>query len=342
MKKHTDGLRNFLNPKGLVKTKMKVLITGGAGFIGSHLCEELLEKDAEVFVLDDLSTGSLKNVKNFLKNKNFHLYIDTVLNISITEELVKKSDFVFHLASVVGVKRVMENPIDSLLINILGTHNVLKSCVAYKKRVLITSTSEIYGKNKNVPFNEKADIVIGSTKKKRWSYACSKAIDEFLSFAYKEEKNLSVIIVRLFNTVGPRQTGRYGMVIPRFVKQALNNEPITVFGTGNQTRCFIHVKDVVETLLKLIEKENAYGDIYNIGSTEEIKIRDLALKIKNITGSNSEIKFINPETVYSSGFEDMERRIPDVSKIKNIINFELKYSLNDIIEDVVNYYKNEQ
>jgi len=321
---------------------MKVLITGGAGFIGSYLCEELLEKDVEVFVLDDLSTGNLKNVKNFLKNKNFHLYIDTVLNISITEELVKKSDFVFHLASVVGVKRVMENPIDSLLINILGTHNVLKSCVTYKKRILITSTSEIYGKNKNVPFNEEADIVIGSTKKKRWSYACSKAIDEFLSFAYKEEKNLSVIIVRLFNTVGPRQTGRYGMVIPKFVKQALNNEPITVFGTGNQTRCFIHVKDVVETLLKLIEKENAYGNVYNIGSTEEIKIRDLALKIKNLTGSNSEIKFINPETVYSFGFEDMERRIPDVSKIKNIINFELKYSLNDIIEDVINYYKNEQ
>jgi len=342
LKKHTDGLRNFLNQKGLVKTKMKVLITGGAGFIGSYLCEELLKKGEEVFVLDDLSTGSLKNVKNFLKNKNFHLYIDTVLNISITEELVKKIDFVFHLASVVGVKRVMENPIDSLLINILGTHNVLKSCVTHKKRVLITSTSEIYGKNKNVPFNEDADIVIGSTKKKRWSYACSKAIDEFLSFAYKEEKDLSVIIVRLFNTVGPRQTGRYGMVIPKFVKQALNNEPITVFGTGNQTRCFIHVKDVVETLLKLIEKENAYGNVYNIGSTEEIKIRDLALKIKNITGSNSEIKFINPETVYSSGFEDMERRIPDVSKIKNIINFELKYSLNDIIEDVVNYYKNEQ
>jgi len=321
---------------------MKYLITGGAGFIGSHLCEELLEKNEEVSVLDDFSTGSLKNVKNFLKNKNFHLYIDTVLNRYITEELVKKSDFVFHLASVVGVKRVIENPIDSLLINILGTHNVLKSCVAYKKRVLITSTSEIYGKNKNVPFKENSDIVIGSTKKKRWSYACSKAIDEFLSFAYKEEKKLSVIIVRLFNTVGPRQTGRYGMVIPKFVKQALNNEPITVFGTGNQARCFIHVKDVVKTLLKLIEKEKAYGDIYNIGSTEEIKIKDLALKIKKITESRSEIKFINPETVYSSGFEDMERRIPDVSKIKNIINFELKYSLNDIIEDVVNYYKKQK
>ncbi len=321
---------------------MRYLITGGAGFIGSHLCEELLKKGEEVFVLDDLSTGSLENVENFLKEKNFHLYIDTVLNNYITEELVKKSDFVFHLASVVGVKRVMENPIDSLLINILGTYNVLKSCVAYKKRVLITSTSEIYGKNKNVPFNEDADIVIGSTKKKRWSYACSKAIDEFLSFAYKEEKNLSVIIVRLFNTVGPRQTGRYGMVIPRFVKQALNNDPITVFGTGNQTRCFIHVKDVVETLLKLIEKENAYGDIYNIGSTEEVKIKDLALKIKKITGSKSEIKFVNPETVYSSGFEDMERRIPDVSKIKNIVNFELKYSLDDIIEDVANYYRKRQ
>ncbi|HOV21509.1 MAG TPA: GDP-mannose 4,6-dehydratase [bacterium] len=321
---------------------MKYLITGGAGFIGSHIVEELLKRNSEIFVLDDLSTGSLLNVKDFLRNENFHIFIDTILNEHITEELVRRSDFVFHLASVVGVKRVMENPIDSLIINILGTHNVLKSCVKYNKKVLITSTSEIYGKNKNVPFNEETDIVIGSTKKKRWSYACSKAIDEFLAFAYNEEQNLSVIIVRLFNTVGSRQTDKYGMVIPKFVKQALKNEVITVFGDGNQTRCFISVKDVVETLLKLIEKKEAYGDVFNVGSDEEVKIKDLSFKIKEITGSKSEIKFISPEKIYTSGFEDMERRVPDTSKIKKIIDFKIKYSLEDIIKDVVNYYKNIQ
>ncbi|HRR96188.1 MAG TPA: GDP-mannose 4,6-dehydratase [Candidatus Ratteibacteria bacterium] len=320
---------------------MKYLITGGAGFIGSHIVEELLKRNSEIFVLDDLSTGSLLNVKDFLKNENFHIFIDTILNEHITAELVRRSDFVFHLASVVGVKRVMENPIDSLIINILGTHNVLKSCVKYNKKVLITSTSEIYGKNKNVPFNEETDIVIGSTKKKRWSYACSKAIDEFLAFAYNEEQNLSVIIVRLFNTVGSRQTDKYGMVIPKFVKQALKNEVITVFGDGNQTRCFISVKDVVETLLKLIEKKEAYGDVFNVGSDEEVKIKDLSFKIKEITGSKSEIKFISPEKIYTSGFEDMERRVPDTSKIKKIIDFKIKYSLEDIIKDVVNYYKNQ-
>ena len=320
---------------------MKYLITGGAGFIGSHIVEELLKRNSEIFVLDDLSTGSLLNVKDFLRNENFHIFIDTILNEHITEELVRRSDFVFHLASVVGVKRVMENPIDSLIINILGTHNVLKSCVKYNKKVLITSTSEIYGKNKNVPFNEETDIVIGSTKKKRWSYACSKAIDEFLAFAYNEEQNLSVIIVRLFNTVGSRQTDKYGMVIPKFVKQALKNEVITVFGDGNQTRCFISVKDVVETLLKLIEKKEAYGDVFNVGSDEEVKVKDLSFKIKEITGSKSEIKFISPEKIYPSGFEDMERRVPDTSKIKKIIDFKIKYSLEDIIKDVVNYYKNQ-
>jgi len=320
---------------------MKYLITGGAGFIGSHIVEELLKRNSEIFVLDDLSTGSLLNVKDFLRNENFHIFIDTILNEHITEELVRRSDFVFHLASVVGVKRVMENPIDSLIINILGTHNVLKSCVKYNKKVLITSTSEIYGKNKNVPFNEETDIVIGSTKKKRWSYACSKAIDEFLAFAYNEEQNLSVIIVRLFNTVGSRQTDKYGMVIPKFVKQALKNEVITVFGDGNQTRCFISVKDVVETLLKLIEKKEAYGDVFNVGSDEEVKVKDLSFNIKEITGSKSEIKFISPEKIYPSGFEDMERRVPDTSKIKKIIDFKIKYSLEDIIKDVVNYYKNQ-
>lgn len=318
---------------------MKYLITGGAGFIGSHIAEELLKRGHEVLVIDDLSTGRLQNVAEFLNNKNFHLFIDSILNEHIVEELVRKCDFVFHLASVVGVKKVLENPVDSIIINISGTQIILKNCAKYNKKVLITSTSEIYGKNTNVPFKEEDDIVIGSTKKKRWSYACSKAIDEFLAFAYKEEFNLQVIIVRLFNTVGPRQTGRYGMVIPRFVKQALNNQPITVFGTGEQTRCFIHVKDVVDALLKLIEKKQAYGDIFNIGSNEEIKIKDLAFRIKEITCSKSEIQFINPEKVYKSGFEDMERRVPDITKLKQTIGFMPRYSLEEIIKDVVEYYR---
>ncbi|MCM8771633.1 MAG: GDP-mannose 4,6-dehydratase [Candidatus Omnitrophica bacterium] len=317
----------------------RFLITGGCGFIGSHLAEELINQGKTVFVIDDLSTGRLKNISTLLDNPKFFLFIDTILNEYILEELIKKVDFVFHLAAIVGVKKVIENPIESILVNIEGTCNVLKLCAKYKKRILITSTSEIYGKNLNVPFNEEADIVIGSTKKKRWSYACAKAIDEFLAFAFQEEFGLPVIIVRLFNTVGPRQTDRYGMVIPRFVKQALTGQPITVFGDGEQSRCFIHVKDVVEIILKLIYKDESYGEVFNIGSENEIKIKDLALLIKEITKSESEIKFINPENIYKKGFEDMMKRIPDLSKIKKIVDFHLNYSIKDIIADVVTYYK---
>ncbi|MCM8785112.1 MAG: GDP-mannose 4,6-dehydratase [Candidatus Omnitrophica bacterium] len=317
----------------------KFLITGGCGFIGSFLAEELINQNKKVVVIDDLSTGSIKNISCILNHSNFTLFIDTILNKDILEQLIKNVDFVFHLAAVVGVKKVMEDPIQSIVTNIEGTYNVLKGCAKYKKKVLITSTSEIYGKNTNVPFSESADIVIGSTKKKRWSYACSKAIDEFLSFAFYEEYNLPIIVVRLFNTVGPRQTERYGMVIPRFVKQALSGNPITIFGNGEQTRCFIHVKDVISTLLKLIEKEESYGDVFNIGSNEEIKIKNLAFFVKEITKSDSEIKFINPEEVYNKGFEDMTRRIPDLNKLKKIINFQLSYSIKDIINDVVEYYK---
>jgi len=329
-------LINYLNLK-----MEKFLITGGCGFIGSWLAEELIRQNKKVIVIDDLSTGSIKNVLNIINHPNFSLFIDSILNRDIIEELIKKVDFVFHLAAIVGVKKVIDYPIQSIIVNIEGTHNVLKFCAKYKKKILITSTSEIYGKNTNVPFNEDADIVIGSTKKKRWSYACTKAIDEFLSFAFYEEYNLPVIIVRLFNTVGPRQTERYGMVIPRFVKQSLNGKDITVFGDGEQSRCFIHVKDVVNCMVKLIEKEESYGDVFNIGSDKEIKIRDLAYLIKKITGSKSKIKFINPEEVYSKGFEDMERRIPDLSKIKKILQFQPQYSIEDIINDVIEYYKKE-
>lgn len=317
----------------------KFLITGGCGFIGSHLVEELIKQNKKVIVIDDLSTGSIKNIAYILNHPNFTLFIDTILNKNILEQLIKKVDFVFHLAAVVGVKKVMEDPVQSIITNIEGTYNVLKYCTKYKKKLLITSTSEIYGKNPNVPFTESADIVLGSTKKKRWSYACSKAIDEFLSFAYYEQYNLPVIVVRLFNTVGPRQTERYGMVIPRFVKQALSGNPITIFGSGEQTRCFIHVKDVISTLLKLIEKNECFGDVFNVGSDKEIKIKDLAFLVKKLTKSNSEIRFVNPEEVYDKGFEDMERRIPDLDKLKKVIDFQPSYSIEDIIIDVVEYYK---
>lgn len=320
----------------------RFLITGGCGFIGSHLCEELIKRNKKVFVIDDLSTGSIRNIQELLNHQDFNLFIGNILNCEVIEDLVKKVDFVFHLAAVVGVKKVIENPIESIIVNIEGTYNILKICKKYSKKVLIASSSEIYGKNMQVPFSEDADIVIGSTKRKRWSYATTKAIDEFLSFAFFEEYNLPVIVVRLFNTVGPRQTERYGMVIPRFVKQALSGSDITVFGSGEQSRCFIHVKDVVDCLLNLIEKEESYGDVFNVGSNKEIKIKELALLVKEMTKSNSKIKFVNPEEVYNSGFEDMERRIPDLTKIKKLMNFKPKYTIKDIIEDVIEYFKREQ
>ena len=315
---------------------MKYLITGGCGFIGSHLAESLLAVEGnEVFVIDDLSTGNLDNVSAIIKDENFHLVIDTVLNSVLLEELVKKSDFIFHLAAVVGVKRVMENPVDSVIINVEGTYNVLRLCAKLDKKVLLASTSEIYGKNDRIPFSEDADIIIGNTKKKRWSYACAKAIDEFLAFAFFEERNLPVIIVRLFNTVGPRQSDRYGMVIPRFVAQALSGRPITVFGTGEQTRCFIHVFDVIRALMRLHVEEKAFGEVYNIGSSDEISIKALAEKIIDSTKSSSEILFVDPVDIYKSGFEDMKRRVPDTSKIKRLMDFEIKHEIEDIIKDCV-------
>lgn len=314
---------------------MKYLITGGCGFIGSHLAEKLVASGEDVTVIDDLSTGSFENVKEIIKSQNFHLFIDTILNSALLEELIKNADFIFHLAAVVGVKRIMERPVDSVIINVEGTYNVLKFCAKYNKKILLTSTSEIYGKNENVPFKEEADIVIGTTKKKRWSYACTKAIDEFLAFAFFEEEGLPVIVVRLFNTVGPRQSERYGMVIPRFIKQAINNLPITVFGNGNQTRCFIHVKDVIDGLLLLITKKEAYGDVFNMGSEEEISIKELAYMVKEMTNSSSEIIFLDPQSIYSKGFEDMARRVPDISKIRSLIGFSPGFNIKDIIKDCI-------
>lgn len=321
---------------------MKFLITGGCGFIGSHLAEALLNQGHLVEVIDDLSTGSLENISAVLEKPNFSLVIDTILNSSLMEELVRRNDFVFHLAAVVGVKKVLDNPVDSILINVEGTHNILKSCSRFQKKVLLASTSEIYGKNERVPFSEMADIIIGTTKKRRWSYACTKAIDEFLALAYYEEKNLPIIIVRLFNTVGPRQSARYGMVIPRFVKQALEGLPITVFGNGKQSRCFVHVKNVVEVFLQLIFQEQAWGEIFNLGSQEEITMAELARLVKELSGSQSPIVFIPPEEVYQEGFEDMFRRVPDISKIKQLINFTPTYSLQDIVSEVIHYYRKDR
>lgn len=319
---------------------MKYLITGGCGFIGSHIAEKIVSRGDEVFVIDDLSTGSLDNVADLVDKKNFHFFIDTILNASVLEELIKKSDFVFHLAAVVGVKRVMENPVDSVIINVEGTYNVLKLCARHDKKIFLASTSEVYGKNDRVPFNEESDIIIGNTKKKRWSYACTKAIDEFLALAFFEEKKLPVIIVRFFNTVGPRQSDMYGMVIPRFIKQALNNLPITVFGDGQQTRCFTHVNDISGAVLQLIEKEEAYGDVFNMGSKEEITIKALAETVKSVTKSSSEILFVNPETIYSKGFEDMNRRVPDTSKIEKLIGFSPRFTIRDIIRDCLTSIRN--
>ncbi len=312
---------------------MKYLITGGCGFIGSHIADILVAKGDEVYAIDDLSTGSLENVAELTDKKNFHVTIDTILNEHVLEELIKQSDFVFHLAAVVGVKRVMENPVDSVIINVEGTYNVLKLCAKYGKKIFLASTSEVYGKNDKVPFKEEADIIIGNTKKKRWSYACTKAIDEFLALAFFEEKKLPVVIVRFFNTVGPRQSDMYGMVIPRFIKQALNNLPLTVFGDGSQTRCFTHVNDISGGVLKLVEKQEAYGDVFNMGSKQEITIKELAETVKSMTGSSSEILYVDPETVYSKGFEDMNRRVPDITKVNRLIGFSPKFTIRDIIKD---------
>jgi len=318
---------------------LKYLITGGAGFIGSHLADALLsDTNNDVTVIDDLSTGSIENIKHHLKNSRFHLFIDSVLNRYIVEQLCVQTDFIFHLAASVGVKTVLEKPLESIEINIEGSRNVFDAAAKYKKSVLFTSTSEIYGKNEKVPFNEEDDIVIGSPSKKRWGYACSKALDEFLALAYAEEKNLKAVIVRLFNTVGPRQTEKYGMVLPRFIKQALSNQPITIFGNGTQTRCFTHVKDAVTAILKLSNLSQAHRQIVNVGSTEEVSIFQLAQMVKKITDSGSEIVFIKPETVYRDGFEDMTRRVPDISKLKSLTGFSPACSVEQIIKDTVDFY----
>ncbi len=318
---------------------MKALITGGAGFIGSHLAEELLNNGHQVFLIDDLSTGSIDNIEHLKNHKGFSYTIDTILNAPVLAELIDKCDVVFHMAAAVGVMLIVENPVRTIETNIKGTEAVLMHANKKKKKVIIASTSEVYGKSDQKTFKEDGDLILGPTTKGRWSYACSKAIDEFLALAYWKEKKLPVVITRLFNVVGPRQTGRYGMVIPRLVKQALQNKPITVFGDGKQSRCFAHVKDAVDAIIKLSATEKAIGEVINLGSDEEISIEELAKKIKEAARSKSEIRYIPYSEAYEEGFEDMRRRVPDLAKIKKLIGYKSKYSLDNIIKDVIEYYK---
>ena len=325
---------------GLEESKiLRVLITGGAGFIGSHLAEAYLQRGDEVSVIDDLSTGTIDNIQHLKSNPKFHYTIDSVHNQPVTAELIDQSDIVVHLAAAVGVKLIVESPVRTIETNVRGTEVVLALANKKQKRVLIASTSEVYGLSTDVPFKEDGNLVMGATTKGRWSYACSKAIDEFLALAYWREKKLPTTIVRLFNTVGPRQTGRYGMVIPTFVKQALAGRPITVYGNGKQTRCFGYVGDVVGALIKLLDTTDSVGQVFNIGSTEEISILQLAEKVKELTHSSSEIVFVPYDEAYEEGFEDMPRRVPDTTKINQLVGFKPEIKLDGILETVISFHR---
>ena len=295
---------------------MKALITGGAGFIGSHLAERLLERGDEVCVIDDLSTGKLENVAHLRDNPRFHLAVETILNETVMDRLVSECDVIYHLAAAVGVELIVKSPVETIERNVLGSHVVLRLASRYLRKVLITSTSEIYGKSDSIPFSEEDDRVLGATTKSRWSYSCSKAIDEFLALAYHKEKGVPTVIMRLFNTVGPRQTGRYGMVIPRLVTQALAGRPLTVYGDGQQVRCFTFVEDVVWAAIRLMEEPAAVGQVFNVGNDKGISIADLARKIVEMTGSKSEISFVPYSEAYEEGFEDMRIRVPNLNKVK--------------------------
>jgi UDP-glucose 4-epimerase len=313
------------------------LITGGAGFIGSHLADAYLQRECDVYVIDDLSTGKIENIQHLKGNKRFHYTIESVHNQPVTAELVDQCDVIFHLAAAVGVKLIVESPVRTIETNVRGTEVVLSLANKKKKKVLIASTSEVYGLSTDVPFREDGNLVMGATTKGRWSYACSKAIDEFLALAYWREKKLPTIVVRLFNTVGPRQTGQYGMVIPTFVKQALAGRPITVYGDGKQSRCFGYVGDIVGALIGLMEKDEAVGQVFNIGSNQEITILDLARRVKELTQSSSEIVFVPYDEAYEEGFEDMPRRVPDISKVGDLVGFRPQMNLDGILKSVIDY-----
>ena len=317
---------------------MNVLVTGGAGFIGSHLCEWLLEAGHAVTVVDDLSTGRFENIAHLEGRERFTVIIDTVLNQLLMEELIKSCDVVFHLASAVGVRLIIQQPVKTIETIVGGTEVVLRFAARYRRKVLITSTSEVYGKGNGIPFSESDDTVHGPTTTRRWAYASAKALDEFLAFAHWYESRLPIVCVRLFNTVGPRQTGQYGMVIPRFVQQALRGEPITVYGDGEQSRCFGHVKDIVSALDRLVTCSEAYGKVVNIGNPEEVTMNCLAARVKGLTDSASEIIHVPYEEAYVEGFEDMRRRVPDISLANKLIGFRPELNLDAILKSVIEYY----
>ncbi len=316
---------------------MKVLITGGAGFIGSYLSEAYLERGQEVYVIDDLSTGRLENIKHLLKNHSFHFVNDTILHREVMLELTGICDVVVHLAAAVGVKLIIDEPLKSIHTNIAGTEMVLELANKFRKKTFLASTSEVYGRNSKVPLSEDDERIYGSTAVARWSYASTKAMDEFLALAYYRNKQLPVIVARFFNTVGPRQTGRYGMVVPRFVGQALRNEPLTIYGTGEQTRTFTYVGDVVQGAIALIDEPRAVGEIFNIGGDEEISINDLANRVKSLSGSSSPIEYIPYERAYQEGFEDMERRVPDISKLKRIVGYKNTHDLDSMLAKIIEH-----
>lgn len=317
--------------------KEKLLITGGAGFIGSHLCERLVDSGHSVVAIDNLSTGRLENIQHLLTLPNFQFVRESIDNTQVLDRLTSEAEIVVHLAAAVGVKLIVENPVHTILTNIMGTEVVLKTANRYGCKVLIASTSEVYGKSDKVPFREDDDRVMGSTTHSRWAYATSKAVDEFLGLAYHRQFGLPVVIMRFFNTVGPRQTGRYGMVVPRFVRQALGNEQITVYGNGMQSRCFADVADVIEVVDRLAEQPKAVGQVFNVGSTEEVTIKELAELIRKMTKSQSEITFIPYEEAYAPGFEDMSRRVPSIEKVSNLIGYTPKFSLTDTLQRVISY-----
>ena len=316
---------------------MKILVTGGAGFIGSHLCRLLLSQGHTILVLDDLSTGSYENLDGLEDGRQLRLIVDSINNRDIVDDCVREADCVYHLASAVGVRLIIDQPVRTIESIVGGTEVVLKCCARYRRPFLLTSTSEVYGKGSKVPFCEDDDSVMGATCRRRWSYACAKAMDEFLALAHWVEAKLPVTICRLFNTVGPRQTGQYGMVVPRFVRQALRGEPITVYGDGTQTRCFAHVQDVVNALVKLMESKAAKGQVVNIGNAEEVTIMQLAERVKSLTGSDSPIKLIPYSEAYEDGFEDMLRRVPSLERAKRLIGYEPTRTLDDILQDVIAY-----
>src|SRR6202049_1855587 len=318
---------------------MVYLITGGAGFVGSHLAERLLDRGDEVLLMDNLSTGSMENIRHLKKYDRMHYFLEPLENRQLLAELVDEADVIFHLAAAVGVKLIVESPVRTIETNVNGTQMVLEAACRKRKLVFISSTSEVYGKNTNVPFHEDADLVLGPTTKGRWSYAASKALDEFLALSYWKEKKLPVIVARLFNTVGPRQTGRYGMVLPNFVKSALDNTAIRIYGTGKQSRCFCDVRDTVEGLIRLMDTERSIGEVVNVGNTEEITIEGLAQRVKERTGSSSPIEYVPYNKAYEPGFEDMMRRVPAVEKLQALTGFRPRTSLNEIIDRVAVFFQ---